>query len=158
MQSLICSIFAVIFSKFPSFSSIFHQIHLSILFSTYQKGAKRMRQNVLQLPFRTFFFQSSSSGKAVKLAYNTASPRDGDSGKTPLLIYHGLFGSKVNWKSLSSQFASLTKRQVYAFDLRNHGDSPHTSGEDATLQCMAKDIELFMDENRLDKAALLGHR
>lgn len=46
----------------------------------------------------------------------------------PIIISHGLFGSKNNWRGLARRISEATKRTVYAVDLRNHGDSPHTDG------------------------------
>ena len=118
-----------------------------------------MRFSVIQIPYRSFSKSIKNQSNPVRLAYNSVVPKDGvASDQSPLLIFHGLFGSKNNWKSISSQLAQRTKRQIYAFDLRNHGQSPHTSGEEATLQCMAGDIEYFMKEKNLQKASLLGHR
>jgi len=74
------------------------------------------------------------------------------------LIFHGLFGSKGNWKSVSKQLANRTQRTIYAFDLRNHGDSPHVDGELSDLRAMAGDIDQFMKSAGLSKACLLGHR
>lgn len=79
------------------------------------------------------------------------------SNPTPLLIFHGLFGSKTNWRSLSKTLAKRTGRDVYAFDLRNHGESPHVDGHRSDLNEMSKDIEYFMDMANLKKASLLGH-
>ena len=48
-----------------------------------------------------------------------------ENARTPLLILHGLFGSGTNWRSIARALG--TSRTVYLPDLRNHGDSPHTS-------------------------------
>ena len=100
------------------------------------------------------------SDNSVRLSYHNITPLNSKSNgeKCPVLIYHGLFGSKNNWKSISKSIASKTGRSVYAFDLRNHGLSPHTSGADSTLQGMANDIKLFLDEHNYKKASLIGHR
>ena len=41
----------------------------------------------------------------------------------PLLIAHGLFGSGRNWGVIARNLAD--RRDVYAVDMRNHGQSPH---------------------------------
>jgi esterase len=41
----------------------------------------------------------------------------------PLVIAHGLFGSARNWGVIARRLADT--RNVYAVDMRNHGDSPH---------------------------------
>ena len=45
-------------------------------------------------------------------------------GRPPLLIAHGLFGSARNWGAIGKRLA--LHRQVIAVDMRNHGDSPRS--------------------------------
>ena len=75
-----------------------------------------------------------------------------DQGK-PLLVLHGLFGNLKNWswhaRELASDFA------VYALDLRNHGESPHSRS--MNYQVMAEDVLQFMDDRAIARACLLGH-
>lgn len=81
-----------------------------------------------------------------------------DTSEPPLLIFHGLFGNKNNWKSIGNQISNRTRNLVYSFDLRNHGESPHVDGDCSDLQAMANDIFLFMDNENIPKANILGHR
>lgn len=72
----------------------------------------------------------------------------------PLVIIHGLMGSSRNWvscgKDLSEQF------DVYALDLRNHGDSPHD--DEMTFEAMEADLALWIQENVPNKPIhLMGH-
>jgi pimeloyl-ACP methyl ester carboxylesterase len=69
----------------------------------------------------------------------------------PLLILHGLFGSKQNWKSLATRLS--TYRDVYAVDLRNHGDSFHSTH---STNEMVLDIESFC-KTLSARPHLLGH-
>lgn len=71
----------------------------------------------------------------------------------PLVILHGLFGSRNNWSAVARRFAQ--KRDVYAPDLRNHGDSPHS--DRMTLADLAGDVGEFLDRENLPRAHLLGH-
>lgn len=73
----------------------------------------------------------------------------------PIIILDGLFGCKENWKDLSERIANSTGRNVYAVDVRNHGDSPHTRDLDYSL--MVADLERFLHERELDRVALVGH-
>ncbi|KDQ59096.1 hypothetical protein JAAARDRAFT_57066 [Jaapia argillacea MUCL 33604] len=73
----------------------------------------------------------------------------------PLLILHGLFGSKRNWLSLSKAFAKDLQRPVYSLDLRNHGASPHA--EPMTYTSMALDVVQFCKQHSLSDISLLGH-
>lgn len=75
----------------------------------------------------------------------------------PLLIFHGLFGSKHNWKTASDKLAKRIQREVYAFDLRNHGESPSVDGSVSNLDAMAADVMHFVEQQGLTKVSLLGH-
>ncbi|TMW47323.1 hypothetical protein DOY81_007597 [Sarcophaga bullata] len=63
--------------------------------------------------------------------------------KPPLMIMHGLFGSKQNW------------RNIIALDARNHGESPH-SNEHSSLH-MSLDIIQLMKDMGIEKSSVLGH-
>lgn len=71
----------------------------------------------------------------------------------PLLVLHGLFGSHSNWgwhsKQLAEHFA------VIGVDLRNHGDSPHSSELD--YQLMAEDVRELIGTLGLGSCSLIGH-
>jgi len=76
----------------------------------------------------------------------------GESG-SPIIILHGLFGSGRNWQSIASFLAK--EHTVYAIDLRNHGNSPHT--DDMDYQHMADDVLKFLDGNNLSSVNVIGH-
>jgi len=71
----------------------------------------------------------------------------------PVIILHGLFGSLDNWytiaKKLSDQYT------IYAVDQRNHGRSPHYDSH--TYEDLANDLYLFLHEQNIDSAHLIGH-
>jgi len=77
----------------------------------------------------------------------------GEGNGAPLVILHGLFGSARNWQSIARTFAE--KRQVLAFDLRNHGNSPWAPtmsyGE------MAQDVWVALSVRGISDYVLLGH-
>jgi len=74
------------------------------------------------------------------------------SGK-PVVILHGLFGSKRNWQSIAKRLSA--HHHVIAVDLRNHGDSPW---DDAMrYQDMADDIAALLKRRALGPAAIVGH-
>jgi pimeloyl-ACP methyl ester carboxylesterase len=64
-----------------------------------------------------------------------------------------MFGSSKNWiiqgKSLT------TAARVFALDLRNHGDSPHSDSH--TLEDLIGDLETWLKENLDENPILLGH-
>jgi len=71
------------------------------------------------------------------------------SGKNPLLIAHGLFGSARNWGVLARRLAD--RRKVIAVDMRNHGNSPWSDGN--SYADMAGDLAGVID----GQADVLGH-
>lgn len=71
----------------------------------------------------------------------------------PLIILHGLLGSSDNWHSLGRHFGE--NFSVYLVDQRNHGQSPHS--DEINYKLMTEDLEVFMRENNIPKANLIGH-
>jgi pimeloyl-ACP methyl ester carboxylesterase len=71
----------------------------------------------------------------------------------PLLILHGLFGSSDNWMGVAPKLAD--QFHVFALDLRNHGQSPHS--DEMTYSLMAGDVVEFLDARKLASAIVLGH-
>jgi pimeloyl-ACP methyl ester carboxylesterase len=71
----------------------------------------------------------------------------------PLLILHGLLGSSDNWKTLARRLSASFL--VYALDLRNHGNSPHS--DEFTYEAMVDDIAGFMESHGIGQAAVIGH-
>lgn len=73
----------------------------------------------------------------------------------PLLVLHGLLGSKRNWESISKKLAEQTGTMVVAVDLRNHGESPHESSH--TYPELAADVIQLMDKLQIQEATIMGH-
>jgi esterase len=71
----------------------------------------------------------------------------------PLVLLHGLFGSRNNWyivaKLLSTHFRVLVP------DLRNHGDSPWMAEMD--YRAMAEDVRQFLEAHVPGTVSILGH-
>ncbi|XP_012215498.2 sn-1-specific diacylglycerol lipase ABHD11 [Linepithema humile] len=97
------------------------------------------------------------SNVPVKLAYASYESVNGteQDAKQPIMIMHGLFGSKNNWNSLSKAIHQKTKRKVIAVDARNHGDSPHSSN--MSYKDMAEDVIQLLTDLGLERAVLVGH-
>jgi esterase len=74
-------------------------------------------------------------------------------GGAPLVILHGLYGNHANWSAHARQLAE--HYAVYAFDARNHGQSPRAGS--MLLQEMATDVADTMDSLGLTSAHVLGH-
>lgn len=71
----------------------------------------------------------------------------------PLVILHGLFGSKRNWATVAHRLA--VGRRVITIDLRNHGESPWDDRHDYLT--MAADVARVIEKTVGGPAAVLGH-
>jgi esterase len=71
----------------------------------------------------------------------------------PLIILHGLFGSKRNWAGIAKALSA--HYHVFCLDLRNHGDSPWVDGMDYAT--MAADVHGFIKRHALAGATVIGH-
>ncbi len=71
----------------------------------------------------------------------------------PLIILHGVFGQQRNWTAQAKIFAD--NFQVYGFDARNHGQSPHA--DSMTYREMAEDVVQTMDALQIPNADFIGH-
>jgi pimeloyl-ACP methyl ester carboxylesterase len=71
----------------------------------------------------------------------------------PILILHGLLGSHRNWRSVAQSLAA--DHRVYAADLRNHGQSPHSDRMD--YPHLIADVAAMIHALGLDRVHLIGH-
>lgn len=76
-------------------------------------------------------------------------------GTIPIIILHGLYGSKRNWKKLAERLSREAPADVYTVDLRHHGESPNSGP--FTMAAMAGDVCRFIDTAGVASAFLLGH-
>ncbi len=72
---------------------------------------------------------------------------------SPIIILHGLFGTLDNWQTIAKALAK--DYWVFIVDQRNHGRSPHV--KELNYQLMAEDLKVFMDQQWIPKAHILGH-
>ncbi|XP_044748991.1 protein ABHD11-like [Coccinella septempunctata] len=93
----------------------------------------------------------------VNLAYASYELTDSKKKAPPLIILHGLLGSKSNWATLCKIYQAKTNpnRQIIALDARNHGDSPHHPRH--TYEALSSDLKAFLNNLDIGKASLLGH-
>ena len=77
---------------------------------------------------------------------------DSGAGK-PLVILHGLFGSKRNWGAIAKALSA--HRRVLCLDLRNHGDSPWDAA--MTYPALAADVAHFIGTHDLGAVDVIGH-
>lgn len=71
----------------------------------------------------------------------------------PLIILHGLFGTLDNWYTIGKKLSDAYT--VYLVDQRNHGRSFHHDSH--TYNDLANDLYLFLHEQNIDAAHILGH-
>lgn len=71
----------------------------------------------------------------------------------PLVILHGLFGSKRNWSSIAGRLAEY--RRVITVDMRNHGESPWDDVHD--YPALADDAARLIERVVGGPATVMGH-
>jgi esterase len=71
----------------------------------------------------------------------------------PMLILHGLYGNQGNWAPHARQL--MQDFNVYALDLRNHGQSPWS--DSMRLQELASDVAETMQALDIASAHVVGH-
>lgn len=103
----------------------------------------------------------SKNLETVPLAYDKISPTSATSiVRSPLIMVHGLFGSKSNTRTVAKQLANELRRDVFSIDLRNFGSSPHHPRLD--YPALAADVERFIanvitPEYESHKPICVGH-
>ncbi|CAA9988452.1 alpha/beta hydrolase, putative [Plasmodium knowlesi strain H] len=70
---------------------------------------------------------------------------------TPIVLIHGCYGSKNNFRVFSK---SLKSNKIVTLDLRNHGNSKHT--DSMKYEEMESDIKKVLDELHIRKCCLVG--
>ncbi|KAL3265790.1 hypothetical protein HHI36_009988 [Cryptolaemus montrouzieri] len=98
-----------------------------------------------------------NSMEPVNLAYVVKESTFSEKSSNPLIVMHGLFGSKSNWNTLCKWYQEKTKpqRKIIALDVRNHGDSPHHPNH--SYEVLVLDLKTLMKRLEIVKACLLGH-
>jgi len=76
----------------------------------------------------------------------------------PVIILHGLLGSKRNFSTLGKSLARQLKkrRRILAVDLRNHGENEDWRDE-MGYPTMAGDVISFLDSQGIEKCVIVGH-
>jgi esterase len=124
--------------------------------------------------------QNSSEPNVVELSHELY---DRHHSENAIIIAHGLFGSKLNWRSVAKRLNTQIKQkvkfdffifeiylnlifksrkvQVYTVDMRNHGFSePYV--DSMTYSDMANDLKNFIEKivlarDKSKKITLIGH-
>ncbi|XP_045454252.1 protein ABHD11-like [Melitaea cinxia] len=98
----------------------------------------------------TFKFSSKT---AVNLSYKIYGETHSE--EPTILLLHGLLGTKKHWDSIGKTILNVTKRHVVSVDLRNHGDSPHTTSH--KYEDLAEDILKLLDRLTVNRVSFVGH-
>jgi len=101
------------------------------------------------------FNYSTGIQTSVPLVYDDYNTNTLDSLTPPIVVCHGMLGSRANWTSISKQIHKTSGRRVITVDARNHGDSPHT--RDMSYPSMAEDLARLVEELILGSVSLVGH-
>ncbi|CAK7892795.1 probable alcohol acetyltransferase [[Candida] anglica] len=72
-----------------------------------------------------------------------------------ILFLHGFLGSKKNYRSIGKKLSRELGFNVIGLDMRNHGESPKALP--LNYETMAKDVEQYLDTNKLSKLVVVGH-
>ncbi|KAI9285170.1 Alpha/Beta hydrolase protein [Umbelopsis sp. AD052] len=123
-----------------------------MLGSTAKTATQRVGSLLILQQQRTFATQQNH---IVKVDYSKFPSESTSQANPPIVICHGLFGSKQNWKSLARAFSKRLSADVYTLDMRNHGDSPHNPVHNYNV--MADDVATFLQTNGLENSVLMGH-
>nr|XP_037268694.1 protein ABHD11-like isoform X1 [Rhipicephalus microplus] len=102
-------------------------------------------------------YSSDTIKGAVSLSYCLHKSPDAASASAlpPIVAMEGMFGLKENLTAVCRALAAKTGRNVFAVDMRNQGDSPHT--EDMNYELTTADLELFLKKHGMSKATFVGH-
>lgn len=98
---------------------------------------------------------SSSPLDLAYISYEVKVHDENERRKSPLIVQHGLFGCKENWKKVAKEINFISRRSVFSVDGRNHGESPNTS--EMSLNLMSSDLANFARSQSLEKVSLMGH-
>ncbi|XP_037957025.1 protein ABHD11-like isoform X1 [Teleopsis dalmanni] len=96
-----------------------------------------------------------SDSKPIKMAYILYEGPNTDKTLPPLIVMHGLFGSKQNWRRICRELQPKIKQRIYSVDARNHGQSPHTNEHSSAS--MAEDVAEFIRQQGYAKVSLMGY-
>ena len=70
--------------------------------------------------------------------------KEGESEKKPMIVLHGLLGSKMNWRGICKQEPISSLRDCYLVEMRNHANSNHHAEMDYDV--LSDDIIRFADQ------------
>ena len=153
------------FTSFPiSYTRNKETINTSRMPVFIRKKDRRLKSTIESNNNQDFELKESEDSSSVNLQYIEFSSDDKSKNTQrsihePVIILHGLLGSKRNFSSLGTSLSKQLKkhRRIFAVDLRNHGENHHDWRDTMTYTEMAEDVLQFMNKLHLSKAILVGH-
>ncbi|XP_069800997.1 sn-1-specific diacylglycerol lipase ABHD11 [Dendropsophus ebraccatus] len=97
-------------------------------------------------------YHTNTENSVVTLSYDLY---EGKKPGPPLVLLHGLFGSKSNFQSIARALVRRIGRTVLTLDARNHGSSPHC--DTITYPAMSADVCHLLQQLNIDRCVLIGH-
>uniref|UniRef100_A0A7S0ZLL7 AB hydrolase-1 domain-containing protein n=1 Tax=Timspurckia oligopyrenoides TaxID=708627 RepID=A0A7S0ZLL7_9RHOD len=73
----------------------------------------------------------------------------------PVIMLHGVLASSGTYRSVLKRADFAPMRDIYALDLRNHGNSPHVS--EMSYDGLIRDVRNFMSDEGIGNACVIGH-
>lgn len=100
---------------------------------------------------RDFQPKLQSENKDVRLAHMVVNKE----AEKPMIVLHGLLGSKVNWRTLCTIEGISRHRKCFLVEQRNHSKSDHHA--EHNYEVLSDDIIRFADEQKFEKFTIMGH-
>ena len=92
--------------------------------------------------------------KSAQLVYDLVPALNKTKSGTPIVILHGLLGTRLNFSSLARRKEICSDSDVYLLDMRNHGWSPHK--EEHSAEIMSLDVQEFLKQKGISQAIMVG--
>ncbi|KWU42475.1 alpha/beta-hydrolase [Rhodotorula sp. JG-1b] len=110
----------------------------------------------VQQQLRRHYALPAAAPEPVLLSSEKHAAPSSSSSQAPVVVLHGLFGSKQNWRSLAKGMAQRLERDIITLDLRNHGQSPHR--RECSYEDLAADVKAFIEQQeKLSDCVVVGH-
>jgi len=109
-----------------------HLISKLVPFQTKSLSATSQAASQVQFSYKT-------SNEEVELSYLTLK----STAVKPIIVMHGLLGSKKNWRTLCNKKVISDRRKPYLVEMRNHAMADHHN--DHSYEVMSEDIVRFAD-------------
>ncbi|XP_053940669.1 protein ABHD11 isoform X3 [Cuculus canorus] len=100
--------------------------------------------------------RAAAAARSVVTAVSLSYAEVGSGGaRPPLVLLHGLFGSRVNFQSVANALVRRGCGRVLMLDARNHGCSPHSPM--MSYEAMSLDVQHLLHHLRIPQCIVLGH-